>query len=170
MKKLIAAATAVAMMMAMSVTAFAAGSPAQDQTTTTLEQFEQGAADAIVSEAQKNEGIKDELDKAGVDLSKKEDILGVYELTGGDKVVIGFGTKADGSREVYGIHQMANGTWEVVKGSRLENGDYEFQFNGNSPVIFALGNKVATTKTDASPKTGDNGAVAVIAAVAEAIA
>ncbi|MBQ5850790.1 MAG: hypothetical protein IIW54_08265, partial [Lachnospiraceae bacterium] len=160
---------AVAMMFAMTATAFAAPS-------VTVEVLPDGVSNSIVSElksdAASNSALKSEIDKAGVNLNNSADIIMVGNLTTGGKVTVAFGKKADGTREVYGIHQKNDGTWEVVKGVALGNGDYSFTFDGNSPVVFALGNKVATTttKTGASPKTGDKGAVALITVAANAIA
>ena len=190
MKKFIAAAAAVAMVFAMSFSAFAAES-------VKVESDANLAIDPIVDESRQS-GLVDEIkgeevaklaEEQGVDVETMN-IIGFYEFDPignhdgkhDGKVVLAISGVDTTGKNVVAFHKGVNG-WEVVVGIPGEGGKYTFQFDGFSPVVLALadipagdgtqqggadapadGTATEDKKASAteSPKTGDLGAVAVI--------
>lgn len=157
MKKFIAAAAAVAMVFAMSFSAFAAESVKIETDDANL------AIDAIVDESQQSD-LVDEIngeevtklaEEQGVDVETMN-IIGFYEFdpigNHDGKVVLAISGVDTTGKNVVAFHKGVNG-WEVVVGVLGEDDKYTFQFDGFSPVVLALADIPAQDTT--TPPAGD---------------
>lgn len=156
MKKFIAAAAAVAMVFAMSFSAFAAES-------VKVESDANLAIDPIVDESRQSD-LVDEIngeevtklaEEKGVDVETMN-IIGFYEFdpigNHDGKVVLAISGVDTTGKNVVAFHKGVNG-WEVVVGVLGEDDKYTFQFDGFSPVVLALADIPAQDTT--TPPAGD---------------
>lgn len=178
MKKLIAAAAAVALTFAMTVSAFAA--PSQNAST------QDGAVD-IVSAANADKAFADSESKIVASLrgmgfvigkdayNTHFSIVGKYEVTrkDGKTDVPAYVTfdlpdlKGEYANYSYvALHLNRNNVWEILPMTKVADGRYQIYMTSFSPVyiarVFNPNNVKTTTAAGTSPKTGDAGAVAVI--------
>lgn len=171
-KRVLGLALSLTLMLAMSVSVFAAGSPQGNGTVSSGTSNGQNVIfgdkldDSFMQAAQQNMGKA----PAGTRIVDIVDVKGPEGYVKGTAITITFNVAGVVAGQQVGVlHQKADGSWEYLNGT-AGNGTITVHFpNGLSPVAFVVGGQIktgTTGTTGTSPKTGEFGTTSVLAIIA----